>query len=84
MWDPTARKVIINRDVTFVEDKVQINEGDNTVKESSKTTSVQAKNNPEHEDVNSSEATPGHEEQEPVKAEAPKIRRSTRERRPLA
>ena len=82
LWDPTAHKVIISRDVIFAEDKLQIKEGDSTVKESSETTSVQVENSPEQEDVNSSEAAPEHEEQEPV--EIPEVHRSTRERRPPA
>ena len=84
LQDPTACKVINSRDVIFVEDKLQIKEGDSTVKENLETTSVQVENNPEHENVNSSEATPKHEEQESVEAEVPKVHRSTRERRPLA
>ena len=84
LWDPTVRKVIINRDVIFAEDKLQIKEGDSTVKENSENTSVQVENNPKHEDVNSSEAAPEHEEQETVEAEAPEVHLSTRERRPPA
>ena len=84
LWDPTAYKVIISRDVIFAKDKLQIKEGDSTVKESSETTSVQVENSPEQEDVNSSEAAPEHEEQEPVEAEALEVRRSTRQRKPPA
>ena len=84
LWDSTAHKVIISRDVIFVKDRLQIKEDDNTIKENSKTASIQVENNPEHEDVNSSEATPKHEEQESVEAEVSKVHRSTRERRPLA
>ena len=84
LWDPTARKVIISRDVIFAEDKLQIKEGDSMMKEKSETTSVQVENNSEHEDVNSSEATPEHEEQEPVEVEAPEVHRSTREKKPSA
>ena len=62
LWDSTAHKVIISRDVIFVKDKLQIKEFDSMVKENSETTSVQVENNPEHEDVNSSEAAPEHEE----------------------
>ena len=54
------------------------------VKEKSETTLVQVENNSEHEDVNSSEATPEHEEQEPVEAKAPKVHWSTCERKPPA
>ena len=54
------------------------------VKEKSETILVQVENNSEHEDVNSSEATPEHEEQEPVEVEALEVHRSTCERRPPA
>ena len=41
LWDPTAHKVIINRDVIFAEDKLQSNEKDNsTSNENSKTTTL--------------------------------------------
>ena len=30
LWDPTARKIIINRDVIIVEEMLQSEEGDNT------------------------------------------------------
>ena len=40
---------------------------------------VYVENNPE--DLDSFEAAPEHEEQEPVESEAPKVRQSTRERR---
>ena len=62
LWDSTAHKVIISRDVIFVKDKLQIKEFDSMVKENSETTSVQVENNPEHEDVNSSEVALEHEE----------------------
>ena len=66
----------------FAKDKLQIKEGDSTVKESLETTSVQVENSPEQEDVNSFEAAPEHEEQEPV--EIPEVHRSTREKKPPA
>ncbi|KAH9770304.1 hypothetical protein KPL71_012330 [Citrus sinensis] len=55
-------------------------EDDNSVKEKSETIPVYVENN--LEDLDSSEAAPEHEEQEPVEFEAPKVRRSTRKRRP--
>ena len=67
LWDPTAHKVIISRDVIFTEDKLQIKEGDSTIKESSETTSIQVENSPKQEDVNSSEAASEHEEQEQLR-----------------
>ncbi|KAH9789507.1 Integrase catalytic domain-containing protein [Citrus sinensis] len=83
LWDPTAHKIVISRDVIFVEDQLQRKDGDDdTGKEKSETVPVYVKNNPE--DSDSSEAAPEHEEQEPVESEAPEVRRSTRERRPPA
>ncbi|KAH9687766.1 hypothetical protein KPL70_014887 [Citrus sinensis] len=81
LWDPTAHKIVISRDVIFVEDQLQMkDEGDSTVKEKSGIVPVYVENNPE--DSDSSEAAPEHEEQELVESEAPEVRRSTRERRP--
>ncbi|KAH9698451.1 hypothetical protein KPL71_024012 [Citrus sinensis] len=80
LWDPTAHNIVISRDVIFVEDQLQMRDkDDNTVKEKSETVPVYVKNN--SEDSDSSEATLEHEEQEPVKSEAPEVCRSTRERR---
>ena len=81
LWDPTAHKIVISRDVIFVEDQLQRKDGDDgTVKEKSETVPVYVENNPE--DSDSFEAAPEHEEQEPVESEAPEVRRSTCERRP--
>ncbi|KAH9698769.1 hypothetical protein KPL71_024127 [Citrus sinensis] len=81
LWNLTAHKIVISRDVIFVEDQLQRkDEDDSTVKEKSETVPVYVKNNPE--DSDSSEAALEHEEQEPVESEAQEIRRSTRERRP--
>ncbi|KAH9669265.1 hypothetical protein KPL70_021724 [Citrus sinensis] len=83
LWDPTAHKIVISRDVIFVEDQLQRKDGDDgTVKEKSEIVPVYVENNSENSD--SSEAAPEHEEQEPVESEAPEVRQSTRERRPLA
>ena len=83
LWDPTAHKIIISRDVIFVEHQLQRKDGDDgTVKEKLETVLVYVKNN--SEDSDSSEAAPEHEEQEPVEFEAPEVRRSTCERRPSA
>ena len=41
LWDPTAHKVIISRDVIFTENKVQEKENDSTSKEKPETTKVQ-------------------------------------------
>ena len=81
LWDPTAHKIVISRDVIFIEDQLQMKDGDDgTVKEKSETVPVYVENNPE--DSDSSEAALEHEEQERVESEAPEVRRSTRERRP--
>ncbi|KAH9794327.1 hypothetical protein KPL71_004856 [Citrus sinensis] len=78
LWDLTAHKIVISRDVIFVEDQLQRRDkDDNTVKEKSETIPVYVKNNLEKEDSDSSEAAPEHEEQEPIESEAPEVRRST-------
>ncbi|KAH9803716.1 hypothetical protein KPL71_001892 [Citrus sinensis] len=78
---PVAHKIVINRDVIFVEDQLQRkDEDDSSVKEKSETIPVYLENN--SEDSNSSEAAPEHEEQEPIESEAPEVHRSTSERRP--
>ncbi|KAH9670656.1 hypothetical protein KPL70_017059 [Citrus sinensis] len=72
MWDPTAHKIVISRDVIIVEDQLQRrDEDDGTKKEKSETVSVYVENNPE--DSDSSEAALEHEEQEPIESEAPKL-----------
>ncbi|KAH9681106.1 hypothetical protein KPL71_026832 [Citrus sinensis] len=79
LWDPTAHKIVISRDVIFIKDQLQRRD-DDTAKEKSETVPVYVENNPE--DSYSSEAAPEHKEQEPVESEAPEVHRSTRERRP--
>jgi hypothetical protein len=78
LWDPTAHKVVISRDVIFAEGKMQMEEHNSIPKE---TTAVQMENTQNH---TSSEAAPEHEEQEQIESETPEVRRSTRERRPPA
>jgi len=78
LWDPTAHKVVISRDVIFAEGKMQMEEHNSILKE---TTAVQIENTQNH---TSSEAAPEHEEQEQIESETPEVRRSTRERRPPA
>ncbi|KAH9681067.1 Integrase catalytic domain-containing protein [Citrus sinensis] len=81
LWDPTAHKIVISRDVIFIEDQLQRkDEDDSTVKEKSETVPVYVENN--LEDSDSSEAAPEHGEQETDESEALEVRRSTRERRP--
>ncbi|GMJ14768.1 hypothetical protein HRI_005146000 [Hibiscus trionum] len=80
LWDPTARKVIISRDVIFVEDKLQRKEeDDSTDKEKPETTQIHVENEFEQRDC--SEAEPELEESEPENSEAPTTRQSDRVRR---
>ena len=76
LWDPTAYKLVISRDVIFTEDKMQMEENNSILKE---TTIVQMVNTQNH---TSSKTTLEHREQEQIESETPKVRRSTRERRP--
>ncbi|KAE8722570.1 Peptidyl-prolyl cis-trans isomerase FKBP62 [Hibiscus syriacus] len=78
LWDPTARKVIISRDVIFVEDKLQRKEDDDSA-EKSETTQIHVEK--EFEEGDSSEAEPAHDEQEPESSEAPTTRQSDHVRR---
>jgi hypothetical protein len=57
LWDPTAHKVVISKDVIFAKDKMQMEEHNNILKE---TTAVQMENTQNHI---SSEAALEHEEQ---------------------
>ncbi|GJT46274.1 retrovirus-related pol polyprotein from transposon TNT 1-94 [Tanacetum coccineum] len=77
LWDLTAHKVVVSRDVVFMEDKIQENEeGDSTTKE---TTSIQMEN--EFQSNDSSEAVPQHEVNETTESQAPTTRTSNRERK---
>ncbi|GJS95085.1 gag-pol polyprotein [Tanacetum coccineum] len=77
LWDLTAHKVVVSRDVVFMEDKIQENEeGDSTTKE---TTSIQMEN--EFQSNDSSEAVPQHEVNETTESQAPTTRTSDRERK---
>ncbi|KAE8707674.1 hypothetical protein F3Y22_tig00110377pilonHSYRG00029 [Hibiscus syriacus] len=78
LWDPTTRKVIISRDVIFVEDKLQRKEDDDSA-EKSETTQIHVEK--EFEEGDSSDAEPAHDEQEPESSEAPITRQSDRVRR---
>ena len=63
LWDPTTHKIIIIRDVTFIEDQWQMRDKDDSiVKEKSKIVPVYVKNNLEKEDSDSFKAAPEHEE----------------------
>ncbi|KAE8726848.1 hypothetical protein F3Y22_tig00005974pilonHSYRG00145 [Hibiscus syriacus] len=76
--DPTTRKVIICRDVIFVEDKLQRKKDDDST-EKSETTQIHVEKDDEQED--SSEAEPTHDEQEPESSKAPTTHQSDRVRR---
>ena len=63
LWDPTAHKIVISRDVIFIEDQLQNrDEDDTTIKEKSKIVPVYVKNNLKGEDSDSSKAATKHEE----------------------
>jgi hypothetical protein len=78
LWDPTAHKVVISRDVIFAEGKMQMEEHNSILKE---TTAVQMENTQNH---TSSEDAPEHEEQEQIESKTLEVRQSTHERRPPA
>lgn len=82
LWDPTTHKLIISRDVIFVENQLQLKEENDSTKKSLETTTVHVENNLEEETSNSSESESEHETNEPVESE--EVRRSTRGRRPPA
>ena len=67
LWDPTAHKLVINRDVIFIEDKMKMEENNSILKE---TTVVQMINTQNH---TSSEATLEHKEQEQIDSKTPEV-----------
>ncbi|GJY36936.1 gag-pol polyprotein [Tanacetum coccineum] len=76
LWDPTAHKVVVSRDV-FMEDKVQENEeGDSTTRENA---TIQMEK--EFQSNDSFEAVPQHEVNETTESQAPTTRTGDRERR---
>nr|GEY10698.1 retrovirus-related Pol polyprotein from transposon TNT 1-94 [Tanacetum cinerariifolium] len=78
LWDPTAHKVVVSKDVVFMEDKNQENEeGDGTTRE---TTSIQIEKQLQSND--SSEVVPQHEENKTNASQAPRTCTLNRERRP--
>ncbi|GJS02307.1 gag-pol polyprotein [Tanacetum coccineum] len=67
LWNPTAYKVVVNKDVVFIEDIIQENEeGDSTTREH---TSIQMEKQFQSND--SSEGIPQHEENEITDSQAP-------------
>ncbi|KAH9727213.1 Integrase catalytic domain-containing protein [Citrus sinensis] len=81
--DSKSRRCIFLRYTDGVNDQLQRKDRDDgTIKEKSETVPVYVENNPE--DSDSSEVALEHKQQEPVESEAPKVHRSTHERRPLS
>lgn len=79
LWDPTAHKVIISRDMVFVEDKQLIEEGDDsTGKRKIETTEVLVEDELGKND--SSKAGMDHEKHESDILEKPELRRTVRVR----
>ncbi|GKA12670.1 reverse transcriptase domain-containing protein, partial [Tanacetum coccineum] len=77
LWDPTSHKVVVSRDVVFMEDKIQENEeGDSTTRE---TTSIQMEK--EFQSNDSFEAAPQHEVNETNESQALATRTLNRERK---
>nr|GEW43655.1 Gag-Pol polyprotein [Tanacetum cinerariifolium] len=77
LWDPTAHKVVVSRDVVFMKDKIQKNkEDDSTTRE---TTSIQMEKDFQSND--SFEVAPQHEVNEINESQAPATRTLNRERR---
>ncbi|GJR97188.1 gag-pol polyprotein [Tanacetum coccineum] len=75
--DPTAHKVVVNRDVVFLEDKIQKNEEcDKTTRE---TTSIQMEK--EFQSNDSFEVAPQHEVNETNKSQAPATHTLNRQRK---
>ena len=74
LWDPAARKIIVSRDVIFVEDELQKEQkNDSTTKETA-TVEIEEKSGEDN-----SEAEPEHEEQEPNEVNDAEPRRTTRQ-----
>ncbi|GKE02786.1 gag-pol polyprotein [Tanacetum coccineum] len=79
LWDPTAHKVVVSRDVVFMKDKIQENkEGDRTTRE---TTSIQVEK--EFQPNDSFKAAPQHEVNETNESLTPATHTLNRERRRL-
>ncbi|GJV06767.1 retrovirus-related pol polyprotein from transposon TNT 1-94 [Tanacetum coccineum] len=77
LLDLTAHKVVVNRDVVFIEDKIQENEeGDNTTRE---TILIQMEK--QYQSNDSSKAAPQHEENKTTESQAPMTRTLNRERK---
>ena len=64
LWDPTARKVIVSRDVIFAENELQIQQENGSTSKDVTTVHVDGKSGGE----DSFEAESEHEEQEPDEA----------------
>ena len=79
--DPTARKVIINKNVIFVEDMLYIKEGDSTLKKNADTISFIEDKQSKQEQLKSFEVVSEHNEQVLDESETPEVWQSTRKRR---
>ncbi|GAA0153968.1 hypothetical protein LIER_12079 [Lithospermum erythrorhizon] len=85
LWDPTAHKFVISRNVIFLEYKLQEQRQYNIIKEEPETMIVKIIDEPNKKDSNPSEAELEHEVLDPdrIEPDAQDIRHSNHERRPL-
>lgn len=79
LWDPIVHKIIVSRDVIFVDNELQREVSDRIFNVTIETTIVKVENKSEQED--SSIIAIEHEEQEPIGIEASIICRSTCQRK---
>ena len=75
LWDPTARKLIVSRDVIFAENELQSEQKIDSTSKDVATVQIDGKSGED----NSFEAEPEHEEQEPDEAHDGEVRRTTRQ-----
>ena len=78
LWDPTAHKVIVSRDVIFAENELQSEQKDDGTSKDVTTIQIDEKSGED----DSSEAEPDHEELESDEAVVVEPRRSTRFKQP--
>ncbi|GJU46168.1 retrovirus-related pol polyprotein from transposon TNT 1-94 [Tanacetum coccineum] len=78
LWDPTAHKVVVSRDVVFMEDKIQENEESDSI--TRETTSIQMEK--EFQSNDSFEVAPQHEVNETNESQAPATRTLNQEGEP--
>jgi len=75
LWDPTAHKVVVSRDVTFAENELQSKQSNDSLTKGA--TMVQTEKKPSDDSI---ETEQEQEEQEPNEAGNEGLRRSTREK----